>query len=366
MSIITKLVDKLPEGLKKKIIRFYFSGESKIRFYQRLKDGVNNNQTITQVLEIMYRFYSKHGSIEELIVQRALEMRAKGASEMDILKDWISSEEQIIIRSGQNVGFSVAFERCIRLEEKRSEIRTMFRKEMTGPVIRLVLIIAVLVFVGKVILPQLMQYAQHDISKGNIFTYILYLIMLFVNSYWGIVGIVGLVLAIALLIWSLPNWTGTFRTYLDKFPPWSGYRIMVGANWLSSISLMISSNMTVKKALEETCAIAGKENPWLHERIAAILNKYGPNTFGMSFVKSGYAFPDQDVIDEMEMYSEQNVDESRYLKLADEWADRGADKMRLQIQVLSSLSQGLFYLVATVFILGIYLFTQDMTEGMKM
>lgn len=364
MSLATAVINLFPEHIKKKIIKFIFTGERKIAFYQRLKDGVNNNQTISQVLEIMARFYGKHEAIEEIIVQKALEQRKRGASEMDILREWISSEEQIIIRSGEQVGFGMAFDRCIKLEQKHAEIRDIFKSEMSGPIVRLLLIIGIFVFIGKGILPELMAAAKHDVTAGNIFTYILYLIMLFVNSPWGLISLGGLVGFIILLIWSMPNWTGKLRTFFDKIPPWSGYRIMVGANWLSSISLMISSNMTIKTALEETCSIAAKDNPWLYERIAAILSMYGPNTFGMSFVKSGYAFPDQDIVDEMEMYSEQNVDESRYLKLADDWSSRGAGKMRLQIQILSKVSQGLFYAVTIIFVLGIYLFTQDATSAM--
>ena len=134
---------------------------------------------------------------------------------------------------------------------------------------------------------------------------------------------------------------------------------MVGAGWLSSVSIMISSGISVKDALHNSLNMAS-DNAWLSQRIAAILDNFGSCSFGFAIVRSGYAFPDRDLVDEMEILAEQGVDSSRYLILADEWAKNGVQKVEFQVESLSMIVSILFYVMAAIFVLGILLFVQDL------
>ena len=361
------LLGMLPENLQDWVIRLLFSGERKISFFQRLIDGEASGQQVTETLRMLSRLYEKNDCFEFFIVKKALEKRFLGKKDVEIFSEWLSSTEIIILNTADQTGLGAALERCITLEQRGEEIRHVIVSKMWQPVLQVLLVIAMIYVVSVTILPQLFDSTtEYDPSKSNFFTVGIFHIMNFVNSMWGIVFLAIIVTGFVAMFKTFSTWTGPWRNRFDMFPPWSSYRIIVGASWLSSVTIMISAGISVRQIFKETYDIAEENNPWLAERIEAIASKYGAQSFGKAFVQSGYKFPDKELVDEMEIYAEQGVEDERYVQLADKWSAKGADSVKKQVQIISSFTMMLFYVLAIFFALGIILMVQDITGSISL
>lgn len=355
-------IEKLSLSNQDRLLRFLFRGETKIQFFQRLKDGEENGQQVLMTLKTMLRYYHKKKRYEAILVERILDNFHRGQSVVNAMKDYIDGVELITLQAGEQIGLSDSLSRCITLEERKMGIRSLLIGKLWAPVAKILLLIVALWALGAHILPDFLSSMGELPSNLNAISTALFSLVTFVNSAYAPLGLIGFFGVIYLFFFSLKRWTGPIREKFDEFSPYSLYRIMTGTAWLSSVSIMISSGLTVRKALENTKEMSA-DNKWLNQRISAILDRFGSASFGLAVVESGYAFPDRNLVDEMEILAEQGVDNSRYLKLADTWAQKGVEAIGFQIEVFSKFADILFYGIALLLILGMLFFVQDVTNA---
>lgn len=358
------LIEKLPEGLREKLVRFLFRGKKKTDFYQRLKDGDANGQQMLSTLGTMRGYYRKKNRLEAIVVEKVISNLYLGQNVTLAMQDYVSGIEQIMLSTSSQIGLQGALERCMIVERRKMEIQSLFLRKMWSPVLKILAIVVALGFLGKKVLPELFASigAETMPTQLNPFSKMLFSLVDFTNSMYAPLSLAIFVSLVLAFFFSLKRWTGPVREKLDAVTPYGLYRVMVGTGWLSSVSIMISSGISVKDALRNSLRMAS-DNRWLSERITAILDNFGSCSFGFAMVRSGFAFPDKDLIDEMEILAEQGVDSSRYLVLADEWAENGIKTVEFQISSLSMVVGILFYIMAAVFVLGILLFVQDLLNS---
>src|SRR3546814_14515931 len=61
----------------------------------------------------------------------------------------------------------------------------------------------------------------------------------------------GLVFLVAIIIWTLPRWTGVVRLRFDEIPPWSMYRMIEGTGFMLSASALIQAGELGRAACRE-------------------------------------------------------------------------------------------------------------------
>lgn len=171
-----------------------------------------------------------------------------------------------------------------------------------------------------------------------------------------------LVTLMALVIWSLPRWTGEWRARVDSWPPWSLYQLIQGTSFLASMVAFLKAGMPIPEALRRLRAIA---NPWLRERIDATL--YFVNSgydLGEALHLTGYRFPAREIVEDLRIYASLgNLDEAMG-RLSSEW-------MKLSLDNLQALGDamkvgGMVFVAATIAWVqfGIIAVQQQLTSGM--
>ncbi|EGY28630.1 PilR type IV pilus biosynthesis protein, partial [Candidatus Regiella insecticola 5.15] len=74
-----------------------------------------------------------------------------------------------------------------------------------------------------------------------------YYFYIFVVSY-GWLLIIGFIILCSIIAYTMPRWVGKKRFYADQFPPYSFYKQLQGATFITCIDALLSSNIPLKSA----------------------------------------------------------------------------------------------------------------------
>lgn len=89
----------------------------------------------------------------------------------------------------------------------------------------------------------------------------------FIQSHWPVL-IAVLVITSALLVYSLPRWTGRLRLRFDELPVFSLYRDYHATWVLSSLAMMLAAGKTLRHALDDLRVAA---SPWLRWQLQRVV-----------------------------------------------------------------------------------------------
>jgi type II secretory pathway component PulF len=169
--------------------------------------------------------------------------------------------------------------------------------------------------------------------------------------------LIALALFVALVVYTMPRWSGTFRDVLDRYPPYSIYRLVVGCGFLIAFSSLQGAGFTVEKSLTR---LATNAQPWLRQRIDDMLFgvKSGLNV-GEAMKNTGYRFPSREIVDDLCVYAEYKGFAEALKTLADEWMQEGVQTIETQMRVLNGAAIVVLALVISWLITGFFGIQQE-------
>lgn len=146
-----------------------------------------------------------------------------------------------------------------------------------------------------------------------------------VHDYWFLFAAAAFGMT-ALIFWSLANWTGRLRTLADRWVPYSLYRLVHGALFISTFSILQRAGISVPQALGTLSSYA---TPYLRERIAAagVGVRQGYN-IGRALRLAGHDFPDWKALPTMESIASKSKGPEALFAYANEWLDDTAKRVQ--------------------------------------
>jgi type II secretory pathway component PulF len=155
----------------------------------------------------------------------------------------------------------------------------------------------------------------------------------------------------------MPRWSGRTRVLLDRYPPYSIYRLIVGSGFLVAFSSLQTAGFTVEKSLTR---LAETARPWLRERIDDMLFgvKSGLNV-GEAMKNTGYRFPSSDIVDDLCVYAEYKGFAEALRTLAEEWMQEGVETIEAQMRVVNGVAIITLALVLSWLITGFFGIQQE-------
>lgn len=329
-------VEQLGDALQ----RAKLSRRSKILFYRQMlvsqKAGNSKQDALEKIRKAhMTAFaarYAKRGGSKPVLVRIAEDGIAgtrAGESLATSLARWLPKAELSVLAAGEESGTLVdAYARAIRLAKQTGGMWSNVIGASIYPAVLMTASAMGFKQFADDVLPGMGGAIKPD-QAGTLGRWLYEFAPLVSEYWWPALLAIGLLTAAMML--SLPRAGGRFRMLLDHIPPWSLYRTVHGALFLSTFATLQRSGMSVIDALNTQMSTA---TPWLQERIRGAL--YGVRqgfNLGRSLINSGHNFPDRFLLPVLEDFADQAGYAEQLDELAQDWLAETAE----HVQFLSKL-----------------------------
>lgn len=246
------------------------------------------------------------------------------------MKGWVGKEEMMLIAAGEQSGESEsALRATVRMLEAKKEIAAAIYGGLAYPLVLILMAFAVLYLFGFKIVPAFVNVAPGGGWTGA--ANLMVVVSTFAQQWLWLLMLSICLLVVAFFV-SLPYFDGPARIALDRYAPYSIYRIMQGSTWLIATSALVNAGLRIESALED---LAENASPWLENRIQACLAAMRSGLhLGDALARTGYEFPDREIIDDLGVYSAlSGVNESLML-LGTEWLNESVVQIRQRMRVI--------------------------------
>ncbi len=340
-------------GFAKKV--FSGSGKTRKKLYRKLARLMEHDVSLLQAVSNLKSRALKRGATDfEAIVLAQIERRLReGLQAGQAFEPFVPINEGVVLQSYDS-NFIQGLLDCAQSIEDNQKIKSCIVSATAAPGFYLALLLVVMYIYGNVVIPKI-AYAlpmEHwtGLLKG------LAWLSLFVTSSWFWVFVGGLVCFIALFFWALPRFTGPVRAFFDRFPPFSLYRILVGARTLQALASLMSSGRSVPQALERLQRLS-RRSPWLLERLnATLFHLRSGEQLGEAFQKTRLHFPDPELIQDLIVYAMLDKFDKTLIAIARTWTDESIVQVTATSKVLNNvllIFVGSFIAFMTMGIMGI-------------
>lgn len=278
------------------------------------------------------------------------------------LAAYVPMDEIMLISSGQQSGkLPEGLDLAVRLLEVRRKIASAVIGAVGMPLVLFVSCLALMVFVAVYFVPELTLLSDPETWLGSARS--LHLLSAGLATPVGMGVCVLAALSPVGLFAALPLWTGTLRTRLDKYPPFSLYRLTVGAVWLFSLATLMRAGRPIGTVLDTMLDM--RLTPWLRERVQAVREVYeGGKGLGEALHDSRLNFPDPEIIDDLRVYATLPGFEEQLYSLASDWMQDGVEHVEQQAVVLKTIFLIVISLVIGWIVIGMNSIQNQLTSGM--
>lgn len=278
------------------------SGAARRRTWLKLAKLISNGVPILQALQTMQERRLKLKSASDPMVVALTDWIAhmrNGRRFAEAIDGWVPEEERMLIASGEASGtLEASLQSACTQIISGQEIRGALVAGFAYPAILIVLAFGVLVLFGYKIIPAFSGVIGDKGWQGMAASMVW--VADFVQHWLWLVAVV-LVSSIAAFFVSLPRWDGRTRIFLDLYPPYSIYRTVKGSAWIIAVASLVEAGERMENALK---MLADQANPWMRNRIEACLaGMRSGHNLGEALARAGHGFPDQEVIDDLGVYS---------------------------------------------------------------
>lgn len=316
------------------ILQFKLGSQRRVRLWRKLGSLISNGVPILTALEDLHRRARTKGGKHPDTIMFSEWMRAlrNGERLSTAIEAWIPQSEAMIISAGEQSGDLIsAFESAISITTAGNEIRGAVIGGVAYPTILFGFAIGLMWLFGTKVIPQFSRIIGDD-SKWTGMAAITVKLSNFTQHYLIFV-VISVITLIGFIIYLLPRWDSQLRVKLDKMPPFSIYRLTNGAAWLISLSALIKSGVRLEQALQKLSHRSGK---WMKNRIASALSGMrGGLSLGEALARSGFGFPDEEIIDDLVVYSKLSGFDEALDILGKEWIAEGVARIKGQMRVLN-------------------------------
>ena len=333
---IQKVIPSNATILKLSQLMVLLNNEKRLKIYYKLAALLRNKFTLMDALDRIWMIESKDGQSPEepmaIAVAWWLKELEKGLSFSTAINGWAPVREKLMLSVGDVSKLEKALLNVIKVSEGSNKIIKPLINAVTYPLLMIGLSLLIIVGVGVYMVPPLMEFAKNAQWTG---------------SAKSLVALSNLVIYV-----SFANFTGPLRVSFDKCPPWSLYRMFTGVSWLMSLAALVESGTPISKAMQ---SLRQNASPYLRERIdkALMFMKNGDN-LGTSLKKSGTHFPEDELIGDLEIYSELDGFEDSLNAVASDYLNTSIENIQKQASMLNSFALLLVSGIIAWVLLGVF------------
>ena len=342
-----------------KFAKFQFGRTQRVRLYRQLERLLRNGVPLHRALEALYNRASRDGKKkdhpEAIAIDTFNRIYKSGKSFGTALSGWVPYQEQMLIEAGELSGdLSRALKDVVEVSQGTSRIKGALVGGLAYPMVLLFTTLAMVYMFGVQIIPPFAEISPTETWEGGA-AQMAWLARSVETWTLPVLGVIFA--AITLYMSTVSVWKGRGRVIVDRFPPWSMYRMWQGSGFMLSLSALIRAGVPVPEALRR---IRRNANPYLVERIDLTLRHINSGAnLGEALMRAKCGFPDQEIIQDLRIYASLSNFEDALEMIAKEWIEEGVARVQAQSKTLNNLM--LFFLAGVIGWLGWGLFEVQKT-----
>jgi type II secretory pathway component PulF len=267
------------------------------------------------------------------------------------LAPYVPSSESMLIETGANSGRLLdALRNAADAIEQQAKVKKAIIMASAYPGVLVAMLIAAMVLSSFKVIPTFEEIIPLEEWRG--IAYQVAISARFIREY-GIVILAVVCIAIFVITLSLPRWTGPVRIFFDKLVPWSLYKMWQGSSFLLAISALMSAG--VKLDENSLNRIAKNADPYLMERVRSIRKSISAGeNLGDALYKSGYKFPDEEIIDDLVIYAKLRGFDKNLIRITRTWVDSLVERVTMTMKVVNTIILVLIAVVIGCLIAAFY------------
>lgn len=335
--------------------RKFWTGKKRSAFYRRLAVYVENGITIREALLRLTKQLNFRGSSRwdaDRVAFHQLETRiANGETLAKALDGWAPAGERSIIRAGEMSGdLPKSLRSAIGNQGLIAKVVGRIVMELLDPLIMSTLGFVLVYIVGARMLPPIKLMSNPDTWPMTA-KLLLPMSTIVQSPLTPVFLILFLILSIVAFA-TLPYWSRHGRVYVEKFPPWSVYRLLAGSSWLMGFAGLIGSGVGQTEALAIQAEYA---KPWLRDRLLDARSRMqNGQELGRALIDGGFNFPDRILADDLSAFSNAGDFPALMMQLGEEWLEEGEAKIFSAIRVISIVANLFVNVVILLVIFGVF------------
>lgn len=321
-----------------------FSNSTRLKIYRKLASLLRNRFSLMDALDMLHDGITNGGKKpnEPMAIAMASWGHAlqNGLPFSDALKGWAPDRERLMLSVGDVSNLENALLNLIKVSEGSTKMIRPIVSAIAYPSFLFMMAVLIVWAIGVYMVPPMLEAVPGLNWVGTART--LVDLSDWVQKNWLIAFSVFPITA--LVIYStISIWTGKIRALIDNVPPWSLYKVFVGITWLLALSALVKGGVPVSIAMSSLKRDASR---YLIERIDAALEyiKNGDN-LGQALNKTGFQFPDKEIIADLKIYAELDNFEEALESLANNWLEESVYMIEQKAGILN--------MVAILFVAGI-------------
>jgi len=243
-----------------------FGADARIDFYESLSALLENRKLLIDALSTLHRNASEDGKKPKapaavMLYDCRMGIQA-GHAFSEVISKWVPAQEAALMAAGEKAGDLVSA--CAAAAQTIADTREMVGAALKALLYPLFLLVGLFVVIGLMsygVVPDLLKQGPVEAWKGP--TYLMVRMGVFVQHFGPL--LLALIIAfVTSVVISMPLLGGQLRDRLDRYPPWSVYRVLMGTGFLLNVATMLTAGVR----LEETLVVLIRHaNPYVRERI---------------------------------------------------------------------------------------------------
>ncbi|UST77202.1 type II secretion system F family protein [Pseudomonas siliginis] len=304
-----------------------FSAEMRVDFYRSVALLLDNNVLLNDLLLELYNSYSDDGKKPNeplaIIALECYQATSNGNKLSYALARWAPHQEVTLIAAGEQSGALVkALKDATKIIGFKQRIKSAVMRATLYPSFTYALAGVLLWVISTLLVPKLSKLSNPDTWEGA--GYALSLISSAVTN-GGAYMVIGILLLLVAIFYSLPKLKGELRIVLDRMPIYTTYRVLHGATFLLNVSVMVRAGIQLHDAL---LLLHKDAPPWLAERIgAAIMGTRQGGNLGVALHRAGHNFPDKRAVQYLKILASRQGFDEAIGNFAEDWLEQSITRV---------------------------------------
>lgn len=309
--------------------KIFFTRKIRVEVWKMIADLTGTGMELNRALELVGNTFNKRAPGVKDIIEN---LRKSIASDRfgDVVRQYTPESEALIFAKFGQGNDPDLFRAAARIAKVEDEINGAIMSAIFRPLFILVLMSVLLYFLGKDFYPTLMlvspmeEWPNSWQSVAKLALWVAdrpYMLFVYISIFYAFYKVIQL------------NYIGPMRRILDKIPPFSLYRLSVGATF----TFVILENASVGNAINSKLmrVLSKDASRYTKSRILGIQKNISAMNIGAAAIEAGMDFPDPELNAVLEAYAEQKDWVVNFRAYAETWLERLEAKVKAAVSVLN-------------------------------